>query len=92
MSTSVKMDDETKSRLEELQAEIKLETGEKVTQEELLRKIVDHALTTKAEVIDAYRKTVPANEEEIEKFHSGISSSGVKTSEEDIDEILYGKG
>jgi len=91
MSTSVKMDDETKSRLEELQAEIKLETGKKVTQEELLRKIVDHAFSTKSDVINEYRKTVPADEEEIEKFHSEISSSGVETTEEDIDEILYGE-
>ena len=88
----MKMDDETKSRLEELQAEIKLETGEKVTQEELLRKIVEHAISTKSEVIDEYEKTVPADESEIEEFHSRISSSGVETSEEDVDEILYGEG
>lgn len=32
MATSVKMDEDTKSRLERLQAEIRLETGQKVTQ------------------------------------------------------------
>ena len=43
MTTSVKMDEETKSQLEELQAKIKLETGRKVTQQELLRRLVDDA-------------------------------------------------
>jgi len=46
MATAVKMSEDTKSKLEELQAEIKLETG--------------------------------------------LISSGVKTDEEDIDEVLSG--
>jgi predicted transcriptional regulator len=91
MSTSVKMDDKTKSRLEELQARVKIETGEKVTQQELLHAIVEHALSTEQEVIEEFRETtVPASEEVIEEFHSGISSSGKETTEEDIDEVLYG--
>lgn len=91
MSTSVKMDDDTKSRLEELQAKIKLETGEKVTQERLLSALVEHAVSDEDELIDRFReKTVPATEEKIEAFHSGVSSSGKDTPEEEIDEILYG--
>lgn len=91
MSTSVKMDEETKSRLEELQARIKIETGEKVTQQELLHAIVEHALSTEHEVLDEFRETtVPASQEEIEEFHGGISSSGEETTEEDVDEVLYG--
>lgn len=34
------MDEATKSRLEELQAEIKLETGKRVTQQELLDRVL----------------------------------------------------
>lgn len=91
MSTSVKMDEETKSRLEELQAKVKVETGEKVTQQELLHAIVEHALSTEQEVMDEFRETtVPASDEEIEGFHSSISSSGKETTEEDVDEVLYG--
>ncbi len=91
MGTSVKMDHETKSRLEEIQAKVKLETGKKVTQEELLRELVEHAVSDEDELIDRFRETtVPATEEEIAEFHRGISSSGKDTSEEDVDEILYG--
>lgn len=43
MATSVEMDEDTKSRIEELQAEIRLETGRKVTQQALLDRIVSRA-------------------------------------------------
>jgi len=85
------MDEDTKSHLEELQAKIKIETREKVTQQELLRAIVKHALSTEQEVLEEFRETtVPASEEELEAFHDGISSSGKETTEEDVDEVLYG--
>lgn len=91
MSTSVKMDRLTKSRLEELQAEIKLETGRKVTQQEILDRLVERAYRSKEEFIDSFRdEFVPLSEKEIEKFREGISDWGFETTEEEIDEILYG--
>lgn len=85
------MDDEAKSRLEKLQAEIKLRTGRKVTQQELLTRIVEDAYESKSELIDSFRETtVPLSEEEREAFHDGIFSSGRETDEDDIDDILYG--
>jgi hypothetical protein len=91
MATSVKMDEETKSRLDRLQAEIRLETGRRVTQREILARLVDHAAESKSEFVDSFRETrVPVPESEREAFHAGTVSSGVETSEEDIDDILYG--
>ncbi|SFK66850.1 hypothetical protein SAMN04487950_0492 [Halogranum rubrum] len=91
MVTSVKMDDDTKSRLERLQAEIRLKTGNRVTQQEILARLVEHAIESKADLIDSFReKRVPLAESEREKFHDGMVSSGVSTSEEDIDDVLYG--
>jgi hypothetical protein len=91
MTTSVKMDEETKSMLERLQAEIRLETGRKVTQQELLSRLVADAYDSKAEVIDSFRETtVPLSAEERAAFHEGTVSSGTKTDEEDIDDVLYG--
>jgi hypothetical protein len=91
MTTSVKMDDETKSRLERLQAEITLKTGERVTQQEILARLVDHAFESKTELVDSFRpERVPVSESEREAFHEGMVASGVETSEEDIDDILYG--
>lgn len=91
MATSVKMDDDTKSRLERLQAEIRLKTGNRVTQQEILARLIEQAVESKAELIDSFREErVPVSEAERERFHEGIVSSGETTTEEDIDEILYG--
>jgi len=55
MATSVKMDDDTKSRIERLQAEIRLETGTRVTQQEILARLVERAIESKADLIDSFR-------------------------------------
>ena len=91
MMTSVKMDEETKSRLERLQAEIKLKTGNKVTQQEILGSLVERAVDSKADLIESFRdEFVPLTEEEREEFAGAMFRSGTETDEEDIDDILYG--
>jgi hypothetical protein len=91
MATAVKVEEDAKSRLEELQAEIRLRTGEKVTQQELLTRLIDDAYESRAEVIDSFRgSTVPLSDEENAAMQRGRVSSGVETDEDDIDDILYG--
>ncbi|MUV59426.1 hypothetical protein [Halobacterium sp. CBA1126] len=91
MSKAVKVDEDAKSRLEELQAEIRLETGQSVTQQELLSRLIDDAYESREAVVDSFREsTVPLSEAEKEAMSRGRFSSGVETDEEDIDEILYG--
>ncbi len=91
MATSVKMDDDTKSRLERLQAEIRLETGRRVTQQEILARLVERAIESKADLIDSFREDrVPLADADSERFHDGMVSSGVTTTEDDIDDVLYG--
>lgn len=90
MATAVKVDEEAKSRLEELQAEIKLRTGTKVTQQELLNRLIDDAYESRDEVIDSFReRTVPLSAEEKAAMAEGRFSSGVATDEDDIDDVLY---
>ena len=90
MTTAVKVDDDAKSRLEELQAEIRLQTGKKVTQQDLLSRLIDDAYESREDVIDSFRNaTVPLSEEEKQKLQRDRISSGVETDEEDIDDILY---
>ncbi|WP_255193357.1 hypothetical protein [Natronobeatus ordinarius] len=92
MSTSVKVTDRTKDCLEKLQAEIRLETGRKVTQQELLERIVTDTYESRAEVIDSFRDEFePLSDEETERWLSGTVASGVETDEDDIDDILYGE-
>ena len=72
MATSVKMDEETKSYLERLQAEIRLETGERVTQQDLLARLVEDAYESREAVVESFRETsVPVDEEARERFHRG---------------------
>jgi hypothetical protein len=91
MATAVKMDEETKSKLEELQAEIKLKTGKKVTQQAILSRVIESAVQSRSEFIDTFRDgTDSLSTTEIEQFNQGMISSGVETTEDDIDETLYG--
>jgi len=91
MPTAVKVDEDAKARLEELQAEIRLRTGKRVTQQALLSRIIDDAYESHDDVIDSFRDTtVPLSEEEKAAMRRGRFSSGVETDEDDIDDILYG--
>ena len=91
MATAVKMDEETKSTLEELQAEIKLKTGKKVTQQEVLAQLVESVSASRREFIDSFREaSMSLSDEEIRQFNKDTIASGVETDEGDIDDILYG--
>ena len=90
MATAVKVGEDAKSRLEELQAEIRLRAGTRVTQQELLTRLIDDAYESRAEVIDSFREsTVPLSDAEKRQMQEGRVSSGVETDEDDIDDILY---
>ncbi|USZ75005.1 hypothetical protein NGM07_16395 [Halorussus vallis] len=85
------MDEETKSRLERLQAEIRLKTGEQVTQQAILERLVEDATASKDEFIESFRESrVPVDDAAHEAFHEGAIASGEETTEDDIDDILYG--
>jgi len=91
MATAVKVEEDAKSRLEELQAEIRLRTGETVTQQALLTRLIDDAYESRADFVDSFRASpVPLSDTEKEAMQRGRISSGVETDEEDVDEILYG--
>lgn len=92
MASSVKMSAEAKDRLERLQAAIKLETGRKVTQQELLTVIVEHALAAREELFEHFRDDwEPLTPEEIERFNEATIASGAPLDEDEIDEVLYGR-
>jgi hypothetical protein len=92
MSTSVKVTDTTKSRLEELQAEIRLETGQNVTQQELLERIVTDTYESKDDLIESFRDDFePLSDAEIDQWLSGKVDSGVETTEDEIGDVLYGE-
>lgn len=90
MASSVGIDEDAKTRLDGLRAEIERETGRVVTREQLLGRLIEHAHDSKEALVDSFRpETVPLSEEEAAAFNAGTFSSGTETSEEDIDRILY---
>ena len=91
MSTAVKMDEEAKAELEALQAKIKLKTGKKVTQQEILSQLLRSVTDDRSTFIDSFRDgEVALDDSAIEQFNKGQISSGIETDEAEIDEILYG--
>ena len=91
MVTAVKIGEDAKTRLEELHAEIRLRTGQKVSQQELLTRLINDAYESPDEVIDSFRdSTVPLSEEQQQAMQQGRVSSGVTTDEDDGDDVLYG--
>jgi hypothetical protein len=91
MVTAAMMDEETKPKLEGLRAEIKLKTGRKVTQREVLARLVESAVESRSAFVDSFWDApVSLSEEEVAQFNEGAISSGVETDEEDIDDVLYG--
>lgn len=90
VATTVKMDAETKSRLERLQALIKLETGRKVTQQELLELLVEEGLAGKEALIDRLRDDREGlSAEEADRWLSWTFSEGEPVDEDGIDRVVY---
>ncbi|ELY95656.1 hypothetical protein C483_00884 [Natrialba hulunbeirensis JCM 10989] len=91
MTTEVKIHEDAKSRLEELQAEIRLQTGRNVTRQELVAHLINDAYESRSDVINSFRESsVPLSEDEKETMRRGRFRSDVETDESDIDDVLYG--
>lgn len=89
MATSVKMRDADKERLDRLQAVILAETGEKLTQQELLSRLLNLAEGRWPMLV---HRPTEATAEQIEELLALPMDTGQETTEEEIDEILYGDG
>lgn len=88
-ATTVRIRRADKEALDALQARYRLETGGRISLEDLLGRILELAEGHEDELWlkDEAPKLTPA---EIKRFLSGTSDWGVVTREEDIDGILYG--
>jgi predicted transcriptional regulator len=90
MAPSVRIDEQTKSRLEQLQAEIRSRTGTQVTEEELLSRLVERAFESKADLVDSFRdSSIPLSESDKAAFNEGMISSEASTTEDDVDDVIY---
>ncbi len=91
MSTSVKISGESKRLLDTLQAKLVIATGKKISQQELLDKLMKFSTEREDELfrlITGIRLPLPP--EEIEALMEMPTDWGVETREEEIDIRLYG--
>jgi hypothetical protein len=92
MTTTVKIDPEFKKEIEKLQAKLTLKTGEKITQQELLVRMIKFVLQNEKEFLQNYSfDWTPLSDTEWEEIKTHITDIGKKTTETTIDTELYGE-
>ena len=91
MTTSIKIEVSTKQKIDQLQAQILLETGQKITQQQLVELLTEWGIQNveilKQIILD---KPIILTDLEISEYKKYRRSTGVKTDQKTIDEILYG--
>jgi len=92
MPTTVKIDSEFKKEIDKLQAKVTMKTGEKITQQELLVRIVKFVLKKEDEFFKNFIfDWSPLSDSEWESIKDGIVDFGKKTNESTINKELYGE-
>ena len=90
MTTTIKIDDDTKSKFDKLQARILIETGKKLTQQEILELLLNHAEKGEEEIILKISGiNFPPSQEDKKKILSLQTDFGFDTSKLDEDKIIY---
>jgi hypothetical protein len=86
MASSLKIRDRDKRRLDRLQGEAMARRGRKVSQQELVAQLLDLGESMRERLFeDASR---PMTAREIAAMHRLIVDTGVRTREEEIDEVI----
>ncbi len=92
MSASVKLGEDAKRLLDQLQAKIVLAVGKKPSQEQLLDEIVKFSSEREEELILRMAGVkFPFSNREVDALLKRPRDWGIVTSEEEIDSTLYGK-
>ena len=91
MTTTVKIDPEFKKEIDKLQAKVTMKTGEKITQQELLVRILQFVMKNEKEFFKNFIfDWKPLSDKEWENMKAYIIDFGKITKEETIDRELYG--
>ncbi len=92
MYTDIKISTKTKKNLEKLQNLLMQALGRKITLPEVIDIVVEKGLKDFDSIVQHFSKKRKLSEDEIEKILSELPMDlHVETSEEDIDETVYGE-
>ncbi|MFQ6075104.1 MAG: hypothetical protein ACE5Z5_03060 [Candidatus Bathyarchaeia archaeon] len=91
MTTTVKIEDDKKERLDRFLASMLLKEGVKITLQEALGLMVDYALENEDDFVRRIRELPPLEEDPAWKMLESPEHWGVTDSSKRIDEFLYGR-
>ena len=89
MSTTVRVDDDVKAELDRLQGLVQMETGQRLSQSELLARLVRYAHRRPEIVLDESKPWTPPTIEQLARLFEKVRDWGVETDVSKIDEVLY---
>ena len=81
-----------KKKLEKLQALVTVKTSKKITQQEILSKLISKATEEVDSFVDrTFETTVPMSDDQYRRILALTSDWEIRTKWEDIDKTLYGR-
>ena len=92
MPCTFKVRDELKRRLDELQARLLLERGEKMSQQDIVERLLGFALDNPVQALQGRDEIVPVEDDHAWKALENPVDWGIADASRDIDEHLYGDG
>lgn len=91
MTTTIKIEDSKKEKLDKFLASLLLREGVKITLQEAVGLMVDYALENEEEFIKRLRELPPLEEDPAWKALENPMHWGIKDSSKRIDETLYAR-
>jgi hypothetical protein len=90
MTVSIKIDDSKKQKLDRFIAQLLLREGKKMTLQEAVGLMIDHALENEDEFMQNLKNLPPVEEDPLWKMMENAKHLGIKDLSTGIDEYLYG--
>ena len=91
LTTTIKIEDAKKEKLDKFLASLLLQEGVKITLQEAVGLMVDYALENEEEFIKRLKELPPLEEDPAWKALENPMHWGIKDSSKRIDEFLYGR-
>lgn len=89
MATSIKVNSESKKKLDKLQTTLSRLLGRKITKEEILEALINTAGTNIDELVKYFSKRKKFSIKDLKRIFELAEDLGVETSKEDIDKVIY---
>ncbi|MCW4001183.1 MAG: hypothetical protein NWE93_13195 [Candidatus Bathyarchaeota archaeon] len=90
MTLTIKIDESKKQKLDRFLAKLLLHSGKKVTIQEAVGAMIDHALEDEEQFMTHFQELPPLEEDPAWQLLEKPKNWGVKDASQKIDETLYG--